>query len=168
MGDVIVTFVCPSSKRPFGGVSALFELANGLGRRGHEVHLFHVPIFDRRIDHVDELSWFDFEPGLHHHVLAGDQPDLPHADVIFGTGARPELGLPVVYVQGIRMFDAAYEARALRTPCLKVCVARWLVDEVALLGVPREQLTCVRYGMDHRRFRLTAPIDPRPRQVAIR
>ena len=164
---MIVTFVCPSSKRPFGGISALYELANGLQRRGHEVHLFHVPFFDRQIDTLDDLSWFEFEPGLHHHVLDGDRPDLPHADVIFGTGARPELGLPVAFVQGIRMFEPNYEAATLRTPCLKVCVARWLIDEVALLGVPREQLTSVPIGIDHRRFRTTTPIDARPRQVAI-
>ncbi len=167
MLDVIIAFVCPSSKHPYGGLSALFELANGLGRRGHEVHLYHVPIFGRQIEGIEDLSWFSFESGLHHHVVDGDQPDLPHADVLFGTDARPELGLPVMFVQGIRMFDPAYEAEALRTPCLKVCVAEWLIDEVVLLGVPREQLTSVPIGIDHRRFRTTAPLDARPRQVTI-
>jgi len=165
---VIVSFVCPSPPGPLGGVTALYEFANGLSRRGHEVHIAHGAFWGRRIASLDELSWFRFEPDVQHHL----DPDaevvpLPEADIIFGTGAGPEYGLPVLVIQGFEMLFEEIERASFRTPCLKVCVAGWLVGAGMRYGAPEEQLVHVPMGLDHDLFRVVEPIETRPLQVGL-
>lgn len=150
-----------------GGVTALYEFANGLARRGHVVHIAHGSFWGRPgVASLQELDWFRFEPGIEHHFGVTPIP-LPAADVIFGTEAPPELGLPVLIVQGFAMFPEEMERVTFRTPCLKVCVASWLVDRGIGYGVEPDQLVHVPMGIDHETFRVTHPIDARPRQVAM-
>lgn len=165
---MIVSFACPSTPEPMGGVAALYEFAGGLARRGHEVHLFHGSFWGRGVRHVDEITWFRFEPSIVHHVVEGDEIDhLPAADVHFGTGAPAWMGLPVLLVQGSDMFSAELEQRAMQTPCLRVCVASWLAEEGRRFGIPPEQFVVVPMGIDHDRFRVTVPIEDRPTRVAL-
>jgi glycosyltransferase involved in cell wall biosynthesis len=167
---VIVSFPCPSTPHPIGGVTALYEFGNGLARRGHEVHLVHGAFWGGGIDSLADLDWFAFEPTVVHHLPdehGVTQPPVPPADIWFGTGRPDELGLPVILVQGVSMLGQEMERRSLRTPCLKVCVASWLVDAVSRLGVPQEQLVVVPCGIDLETFTLTAPIDRRPPAVGM-
>jgi glycosyltransferase involved in cell wall biosynthesis len=151
-----------------GGVTALYELANGLARRGHEVNVFHGPFWGRRISSLDELAWFSFDPGVRHHLVDDTRdPSLPDADIIFGTESPARMGLPVLIVQGFEMFPEETERRAFRTPCLKVCVASWLLEAGARYGTPPEQLVHVPMGIDHDTFRQTRPLDHRPVHVAM-
>lgn len=162
-----ISFVCPSAPTPLGGVTALYEFANGLCRRGHEVHIAHGAFWGRPgIRDLSEVGWFRFEPGITHHIGDGPIP-LPEADIIFGTDAPPEMGLPVLLVQGAEMFPEALERAVFRTPCLKVCVASWLVAAGARHGTPSEQLVHVPMGIDHDLFRVTTPLDERPLQVGM-
>lgn len=164
---MIVSFVCPSARQPMGGVTAQYEFANGLRRLGHDIHIAHGAFWGRPgIKSLEEVPWFQFEPGIHHHFGDGDIA-LPPADVIFGTGAPPELGLPAVLVQGLDMFPPAMEQAVFRTPCLKVCVASWLVEAGARYGCPAEQLVHVPMGIDHTRFRSTRPAEARDVHVAM-
>lgn len=164
---MIVTFVCPSASFPIGGVIALYEFANGLSRRGHQVHLLHGEFLGNRIDSLDEISWFRFEPEIEHHMVEPGQSELPHADIFFGPSDRPELGHPVILVQGIEMMRLDVERDSFRTPCLKICVASWLVDIGRRFGVPPGQSEVVFYGIDHARYRVVTPIDQRPPQVGM-
>ena len=165
---MIVTFVCPSAPTPTGGVTALYEFANGLARRGHVVHIVHGPFWGRRIDSMADLAWFDFEPAVHHHVVEDTRdPRLPEADILFGTEGPRRMGLPVLIIQGLDMFPKEMERRVFRTPCLKICVASWLVDVGARFGVPPEQLVYVPMGIDHGLFRVTRALDDRPATVGM-
>jgi hypothetical protein len=84
-----VTFLVPSTKRPIGGVIAPYEFANGLCRRGHRVHLVHVPVIEGHIESLDNLDWFSFDPRLNHYVVDGfDAAPLPAADFIELTALR--------------------------------------------------------------------------------
>lgn len=164
---MIVSFVCPSAPTPLGGVTVLYEFANGLSRRGHEVHIAHGAFWGRPgISSIDELPWFRFEPGIVHHFGEGVIP-LPDADILFGTTAPANLGLPVLVVQGFEMFPTEMEREVFRTPCLKVCVASWLVGVGARYGVPAAQLAQVSCGLDHDTFRITTAIQDRPQQVGM-
>ena len=164
---MIVSFVCPSSPAPTGGVTAIYEFANGLSRRGHEVHIAHGAFWGRPgVASLDELAWFRFEPGVEHHFGKGEIP-LPDADVIFGTTAPGHLGLPVLLVQGFEMFPKEMEREIFRSACLKVCVASWLVQVAAEYGVPPDQLVHVPYGIDHDTFRVTNALDARPVEVGM-
>jgi glycosyltransferase involved in cell wall biosynthesis len=150
-----------------GGVSAMYEFANGLSRRGHEVHIAHGAFWGRPgISSLDDLTWFRFEPNVAHHFGEGSIA-LPDADVIFGTGAPRHLGLPVLLVQGFEMFPPEIEREVFRTPCLKVCVASWLVEVGAGYGVPPEQIVHVAMGIDHETFHVVRPIAARSPRVAI-
>lgn len=169
---MIITFPCPSAPYPIGGVVAQYEFANGLARRGHEVHLVHAEFMNCRIESLDDLAWFRFEPGIVHHLIPGGElyaPDGPgpHSDIMFGTGAGPEFGLPVLLVQGFEMLTPDLEREAFRTPCLKVCIASWLVDVGVHFGMPRDQFEVVPMGIDHHRFRCTRPLRDRAVQVAM-
>jgi glycosyltransferase involved in cell wall biosynthesis len=164
---VIITFLCPSSPQPIGGVTAIYEFANGLARRGHEVHLAHWPFFGQRIESMDDIAWFRFEPTIRHHIHGISGGALPHGDIFFGRGSDPEVGQPVLLVQGFEMLYQGLERQGFRTPCLKIAIASWLVQAAARYGVQEDQFRVVFMGINRERYRLTAPIDDRPLQVAL-
>lgn len=164
---MIVTIPCPSQPVPMGGVTVLYEFANALARRGHEVHLLHVRFWGRHIESLDDLSWFTFDPGVRHQVDLGQGFAFPDADVVFGTEAPPSAGLPVLLHQGRHMFPADLERRLLALPSLKVCVASWLVQDAIDHGVPASELVHVPLGLDHGTFRVLAGLDDRPVHVGL-
>lgn len=160
-------FMCPSGVEPIGGVTALYEFANGLARRGHEVHLVHLPIWGREITSLGDLDRYRLDARIVHHLPGADPGSLPEADIVFGTGAPARLGLPVLLVQGIDMLHPHLERQAFRTPCLKICVARWLVDVGIRYGVAPDQMEVVPMGIDHDAFHVTVPLEQRPLRVAM-
>lgn len=165
---MIFSIVYPSSAQYTGGVVALYEYANGLARRGHEVHLVHGPAWPGRIDRVEELDWFRFEPSVVHHVVDDlDDPSLPEGDVVHPASAPRRLGLPVSFLQGHGMLPAEMEREAIRARCPKICVAGWLVDVGRSYGVPDEQLWHVPMGLDHDRFRPPEPALERTIDVLV-
>jgi glycosyltransferase involved in cell wall biosynthesis len=165
---VILTFVYPSSHHRTGGVIVLYELANGLVRRGHEVHFVHGPANPYRIRELDDLPPFRFERDVRHHIVDTlADPRLPAGDVVFLVKAPPRLGLRAGIVQGHRMFLEEDERDLFRAPFPKVCVASWLIDVGSRYGVPAEQLWYVPLGIDHDMFTFRIPQDARSYDVAM-
>ena len=171
-------------------MATIYELAGAMAARGHDVHLFHVGAPDFRFDAhspdsgsgtteqppgLGSIAWHTFPEGLVHHFADGTPHDvdaLPSADVIFGHGetieSNPRVGLPVVLIQGYKMFSKRRERSSFEAPCPKVCVAAWLV-EVAhrRFGVPLTHLVHVPNGLRHEDFPLTRAIRDRPRRVCF-
>jgi glycosyltransferase involved in cell wall biosynthesis len=165
---VIVSFVWPSTHHYAGGVRVLWELANGLANRGHEVHFIHGPEWPMRITDIDQLPPFPWDPRVQHHIVdALDDAALPKGDIVFHPSAPPRLGLPVVMVQGFRMMYRRWERDSFRARAPKVCVARWLMDVARGFGVPDEQLWHVPLGMDHEIFSVRTPLSSRPYDVSV-
>lgn len=163
-----VTVLCPSSVEPVGGVIALYEFANGLARRGHRIQLVHLPIWNRQVDSLDDLDRHHFEPSITHHLPGAVESDLHDSDIVFGTGGdSARFGHRVLLVQGIDMLHPHLERHAMRTPCLKICVASWLVDVGRRFGVPPEQMQVVPMGIDHDLFRPAARAPGGPPRVAM-
>jgi glycosyltransferase involved in cell wall biosynthesis len=179
-----VTFLVPSTTRAIGGVISVYEFANGLSRRGHGVHLVHLPVVEGHIDELDDIAWFTFAPAIEHHLVRSlDDVQLPDADFIELTGWKffpdawpagtaedlltPEAGLPFLFVQAYKYLAPHIEEEAIRTPCPKICIAHWMVDALAEQGVPRAQLAFVPYGLDHAAYRLVRPISDRPLQISM-
>jgi glycosyltransferase involved in cell wall biosynthesis len=163
---LIVTFIYPSSRDRTGGVTMLYEFANALARRGHEVHFIHGPMVRGRVEAVEEIP-FRFEASVRHHLVDSlHDPRLPQSDVVFGGGVT-HLGAPAVLVQGYRLLSAEVDALAYRTPTPKVCVASWLVDVGRAYGVPDHQLVHVPLGLDHERFAMRTPASERTIDVAM-
>ena len=72
----------------------IYEFANALARRGHEVHFVHVPKWPNRVDSVHAIT-FSFPPGMPHHSVATiHDPGVPDSDVVFPTPSH----LPGDYV----------------------------------------------------------------------
>lgn len=163
---MIVTFVCPSAPHPVGGVIAFYEFANALVRRGHVVHLVHAPFFRNRIDSLDDLAWFRFDPRIEHHV-SDLATSLPPADILFGRSDDPAHGLPVTLIQGVEMLHVGLERDAFRSRSLKVCIASWLIDVGQRFGVDADQFEVVHMGIDQDRYRVLTPIDDRGPVVGI-
>ncbi len=179
-----VTFLVPTTKRPIGGVMALFEFANALCRRGHQVNIVHLRTIKGHIDNVADIDWVQLDPRLRHHLIdtvtAGT---LPEADFVELTGLvyftdsdllrsitsdpRSPVGRPFVFVQGWGLFPEAVELRALAVAGPKLCVARWLLDVASAHGVPQAELAHVPYGLRHEKYRTLTPIDSRPMQVSM-
>jgi glycosyltransferase involved in cell wall biosynthesis len=164
---MIVSFVFPSGPQWTGGVIVLYEMANGLARRGHEVHFIHGPANPYRVDRLEDLPDFAFEVSVRHHLVDSlEDPGLPEADVVMTAGAPPRLGLPAVLIQGYRMVPFDWERQAYRQRAPKLCVATWLMDVGRRFGVPPEQLLHVPLGLDHELFALITPLDLRRYHVA--
>jgi glycosyltransferase involved in cell wall biosynthesis len=160
-------FIWPTSNHRSGGVRVLYEFANGLARRGHEVHFVHGPAWPGRINTLDRL-WHPFEPGVVHHIIDDlDDPSLPEADVVFNHDLPARHGLPAALVQGFRMLPPEFERAAFQAPGPKACVARWLLDVCADFGVSERRLWYVPMGMDHKLFADRRPAADRRYDVAL-
>ena len=161
-------FTYPSSHHRTGGVTVLYEFANALARRDHEVTFVHGPANPHRIMSLDELPPFRFHDRIRHEIVDSlEEPVIPDADVVFHRAAPSRLGLPCVIVQGFDMLPGEWERDAYRTPAPKACVARWLVDVGRELGVPDEQLWHIPLGLDHELFTLRTPLAERTIDVAV-
>lgn len=167
-----VTFLAPNRGRPVGGTTAIYQFANGLCRVGHQVHLVHFELGAPAVD-PDAIDWFHFDHRLQHHgptrVDHGKAAHIPDADVIVGyhEAFPARCGLPTVLIQGYGMFLRAIENSAYRSPCPKLCVARWLVEVGRSLGVPNRQLVYLPNGIDHDKYRVTRPLAERAPRVAM-
>jgi glycosyltransferase involved in cell wall biosynthesis len=165
---VVITFVTVSPNKPVGGVTSIYQFANAMRRRGHDVHLVHRRWRGDRIEGPDKVTWCPLEEGIRHHFpLPFDPTKLPDADFVFFFDERipPRCGLRLMFVQGLRVREK-HQAR-MRSPCPKICVARWLVEVGREAGVPEEQLVYVPYGLDHQKYRVLTPIKDRPPRVAM-
>lgn len=181
---ITVSFLVPSTIRPIGGVIALYEFANGLCRRGQDVHLVHLPAIKGHIEALDDLSWFAFDPRIQHHVLDEFDPAaLPAADFIeltalrfftdsefvgaIGESAGEPWGLPFVFIQAYGIFRERDDDRAFATPAPKICIAHWLTDVARSKGVPDDEIAYIPYGLQQDKYRMITPLDARRPQVSM-
>lgn len=152
--DVDLTFLAPSTARPVGGALAIHEFANGMARRQHDITLAHLPVAGGGVVQVDDDHWSVFEPTIRHIYPRSDLADLPKAEFVFCFDDRlPEdVGLPLMWVQALGIFDRAVDTAVLSAPAPKLCVSQWLRRALLLAGVPEVQAIHVPYGLDHDRF----------------
>ena len=176
-----ITILAPSATHPVGGTIALYEFANGLARRGHDVCLAHVDFIGTWDDHVarigepigrvSDITWFRFESRISHRVGVRREADLPPADVTSRLGPptrnHPRTGLPLLFLQGYGIFPPHFERQLFDAPCPKVCVGSWLVRLGEKLGAASRQFVHIPCGLDHDTFRISFPPEARPLQVAM-
>ena len=162
-----LTFGFPSSGEETGGVMVLYEFANALCRRGHDVTFVHGPAWPTRVSSLDQLPDICRRDGVRHLIVdVLDDPKIPESDVVFSQSAPDRLGLPCIFVQGFGMLSEDWERDAFRQRAPKICVASWLTDIGRTFGVPAEQLFHVPNGIDHQVFTMSTPLDQRPIDVA--
>jgi glycosyltransferase involved in cell wall biosynthesis len=171
-----LTFVLPYfSRRPIGGLRVVYEIANVLARRGHEVTAVHprgLPdvalkhdlrsrasrLVDRAVA-LRGVPWMSVDPRVRSiHVSPVDDRSIPDADVVFATSwqtAKPVLGLAAGKGRKHYIVMDFYPYIAPR-PVLEeswrsgmriAAVSRWLADLVLEAGVRREDVTSISNGV---------------------
>lgn len=165
---------------PIGGAVVMFEHANRLAARGHEVTaaFARMPaevLSQHRIalppEHVpprvdwgwlsQKVSsvWFDFT-----------RPEtLPEGDAVVNlpAGYATDRGLRVMFVQGFGVIARDREDEELHAGGGKVCVSRWVQAEVLARGVPPGDTAWVPNGVDLDVFRAKRPLPGRPARVSM-
>jgi glycosyltransferase involved in cell wall biosynthesis len=191
-----VTFVLPIYARvPVGGHKVVYEYANRLTSRGHEVAVVHARsctpkitlparleasawnLRNRLLDHP-LVPWFSvdsrvrrlFTPGLQSHRL-------PDADVLIATSwhtarwvaeAPASKGGKLYLIQHHETWcGEAEEVNATWTlPLHKIVVSKWL-HEIAVSFGQGDRTTFIPCGLDFDRFRITRPMEGRPARVGM-
>ena len=164
---MIVNFVVLGAVRPIGGVIAIYQLANGLARRGHLARLLHV----WGLKDLRAIDWFEFDARVEHVFLksAEEVDRAPAADFIVNPSAPGSAGgLPLTLVQGYGVFSSEAAASRLLGRWPKVCVSMSVLEDAARRGVPRFELAYVPNGIDHAKYSVRRALDRRPVRVAMR
>ena len=167
---MVVTVLSATARHPIGGIMVTYELANGLARRGHEVHLVHINAGGGVFRSADEITWCELDPRLRHSFppeLSAEY--LPDAEFLshFGGQYSQRCGLPFHFVQGYRTLIRQIEDWVLGGPYPKLCPSQWLVDVCRGLGVPERQAIYLPLGLRHDKYRLLVPIEERPMRIAM-
>ena len=193
-----ITFLMPGYVwGPSGGFRVVYEYANRLVSRGHEVTVIHP----RRL-----LSWAPSAltlrqrfrkarlaltelvstPSIHwqpidkrvrmRFVASSDQRHIPDGDILFATAwntVRPVMECPPTKGEKCYLIQA-YETwmgpkdlvdETWRMPLRKIVISKWLLEIGRALG--SHPLTYIPNGIDHKQYRLTQPIEGRPRQIVM-
>lgn len=182
---------------PSGGFRVVYEYANHLVSRGHEVAVIHprrllycretsptlrhylhkTKVALRNAFSTPSIDWQPIDNRVELHFVANSgQRHIPDGDALFATAWQtvPSVlecpagkGAKCYLIQGHEtwmgprnLVDATW-----RAPLRKVVVSQWLLEVGKNLG--GHQLTYIPNGIDHSRYRLTRPIENRPRQIVM-
>lgn len=193
-----ITFVLPgrSMRRPVGGHKVVYEYANGLVNRGHQVNVIH-PLFRSQerppfmnkskiyckyalssLLGIPKVRWFKISPKVNMiTVLTPEEKYIPLADVIIATSWQtaewvnqynPDKGEKYYLVQGYETWsgDEKRVEATWKLPLKKVVVSKWLENIAQNMG---EQIAgYVPNGLNLKHFRIINPIDSRnPKRVGM-
>ncbi len=192
-----IVFVLPIAPLgPIGGVKVVYEYADRLLARGHEVEIVHPQRWLRSNPRQllrrsywrsrlqaqrfsGRPSWFDLSPEVSVRAIPRlDAKYLPAADAIFATGWQTALpvsragdgsGRKFQLIQHFETWTGARRSveQSWRLPLHKVVISRWLLEEAIRLGVG-DDVTYIPNGMDLEAFSVdTAPGDRDPTRVAM-
>jgi L-malate glycosyltransferase len=185
-----ITFILPCYlSSPAGGFKVVYEYANHLQARGHQVAVVHprnvAPQFGltqtvKSYLWPYKIRWRDKKPAPWFPIRDGVRmllvPDIrevfiPDGDAIFATGYQTAFGVShysvskgrkYYLIQSHETWDGA-EADVNRTwmlPLHKVVIARWLLKLADEFG-EAGQTTYIPNGIDFSHFKITTPITER-------
>jgi glycosyltransferase involved in cell wall biosynthesis len=167
---MILTMTSVLGDEPAGGIAMVWGFAGAMAERGHEVHLIHSDVLGPAISSLDEVTWFDLHPAIHHHFPSVEgPPEIEGSEFNFALLPRPKVdyGLPLLWLQGWGVFPASYEQAFLRASFPKLCVSKFLRDVALAGGVQPHQAVYVPQAIRQDRFRITRPLDARRPRVGM-
>lgn len=184
-----ISFILPGAGRePVGGVKIVYEYANRLTARGHDVTLIHTvglethPSLSQRLDILNRYlkrrirgdygpaKWFDLHPRVS--LLWVHTPSarvVPAGDVVIATswqtaewvaGYPVSKGRPFYFIQHKEVWSGPGH-RVMATwklPLEKIVISRWLEQVAGELG---EKAIYVPNGLDFDAFGMDTPPDSR-------
>src|SRR5262245_11052581 len=175
--------------RPAGGFKVVYEYANRLQARGHQVTVVHPRNLDPQPGARQKLKsalwpykikwqerlvpWFAVHPEVRLSLVAdlGEQ-FIPEGDAIFATGyqtafwvarygARKGGKFYLIQHHETWLGPADEVNRTWTLPLHKIVIARWLARLARELGAA-EGVSYIPNGIDFSRFKLVRPIATRP------
>jgi glycosyltransferase involved in cell wall biosynthesis len=186
-----VTFVSPFySRRPIGGIRVIYELANGLAARGHQVRIIHPwdaaegnlkSRVSRWIDRVVALRgvrWTAVRPDVELvHVRRLSDATIPDGDIILATSWR---NAPAVWglshTKGQKhnlvmdfypyLGDREVLESSWRLGFRMAAISNWLAEVIVEAGVDARLVTAISCGVSSG-HRLRNPIDGRAPSVVM-
>src|SRR5947209_7873033 len=193
-----VSFLMPGyTWGPSGGYRVVYEYANQLVARGHQVSVVHprwlssaraskptvrqrarsARLLIRELLHTPSINWHVIDdrvrllyvPSLHNR-------HIPDADVIFATAwntARPVMDCPEIKGQKcylIQHYETWMGPKELVDDSWRMPLQKVVIAKWLLeLGTARggRSFTLIPNGIDHQHYHVTQPIDRRPPQVVM-
>ena len=186
-----ITFVMPGySLKPVGGIKVVYDYANQLASRGHEVTVLHSHRWSTKTDKIRhpylwliskirrpadsvtiaEVNWYPIDSRVKMFCIPEPTAKyVPNGDVLFwyDKGLPPEKGMQLIFLQGYGVFPRALEDAGFRAPMPKIVIARWLYEQGLKLGVPPDEMVYIPNGFDHSRYRIVHPIERRSPRIAM-
>jgi glycosyltransferase involved in cell wall biosynthesis len=185
-----ITFVLPGYlDSPSGGYKVVYEYANRLQARGHQVTVVHPRNMNGKKGVVERLksrlwkyklrlkqrplvSWFELHPDVDL-LLTRDLHErfIPEADAIiataFGTAFHvndypSSKGRKLYLVQSYEIWQGSEMSvkASWKLPLHKIVVSRWLLSIAQEIG-EADHATYIPLGLDFSHFKITAPISER-------
>lgn len=191
-----ITFVFAGwPRRPIGGFKVIYEYANRISEKGHEVCIVHSLITCPKqagivkkiaapiilgINHVfglPKVRWFDISPKVKIAIRWNlNEKLIPDGDIITASSwttakwvdRQPSTkGRKFYLVQDFYPWLAPKEEleATWRLPLKKIAVSHWLHDKVTQAG--GTDVTVIPNGIDHQTFRLLNDFAGRPHRVTM-
>lgn len=178
-----------------GGFRVVYEYANHLSVRGHQVNVAHplllspdrmnlkkrlgipVVLAVNRITGLPRVGWLDICPKVNMLLVRSLQERfIPQGDVIVASAwqtaeqviaCAPDKGRKFYIVMDFDPWLGPKDRleATWRAPLHKIPISRWLYDRLIQCGA--NDVTLVPIGIQHERFRLLNGIGSRPRRVAM-
>jgi glycosyltransferase involved in cell wall biosynthesis len=191
-----VTFVLPLYLNyPAGGFKVVYEYANCLHDRGHQVTLIHPRqtepanstiekaksrLWPLRMHWRDRrlVPWFRLRPGIRVELVTDlREKNIPSADAVIATGYNTafwvdryaaEKGRKFYLIQHYETWDGdvAEVNQTWMLPMHKIVIAKWLWQIAKNFG-EAGRTTYIPNGLDFRQFRVTTPLAERPLRVGM-
>jgi glycosyltransferase involved in cell wall biosynthesis len=184
-----VNFILPQTGEwPSGGQRIIYEYANGLSRRGHDVSVVHpgrLAINPTMLDHLKNAvryalrkidgrytpaSWLTMEPKVRLLCVPSlAERFVPDADVVVATAwqtAEPvsqyskAKGLGFYFIQGLETWNGPEERvyATWKAPLRKIVPSKWLANIAGDIG---ESAIYIPNGLDLEAFRIETPAEQR-------
>jgi glycosyltransferase involved in cell wall biosynthesis len=186
-----IAFLLPCrSPVPVGGFKVVYEYANRLVERGHEVSVVHPRTLRQPASPLERLKaslwveryrrrprslapWLPLDPRVELRPIVCARPaELGGEDALLATTwptADPVLEAAgsdngFHFIQGYELDEAEEATAAWRLPMRKIVISRWL-REIAIEVGEGIEATYVPNGLDHDRWGVDIAIDRRPPRI---
>jgi len=193
-----ITFVLPGvAAHPVGGYRVVYEYANRLTFRGHQVSVVHPRLINvsppknpyrwlrriggryRDVFFPPEVEWQPIDRRVRMLYVPYLQPRyVPDADAVFATEWRTtdwvseysaSKGRKFYLVMDFGSFFGSKDRleATWRLPFQKVTISRWLYEQVCGAEGDPRNTINIPIAVDQQRFRLIADLDRRPKRAAM-
>jgi len=191
---MIINFVLPfAANKPIGGFKIVYEYANRLSKRGHEVNLIH-PSYTFREDFINNSKyfisyyfrkfnesylpkWFDLNKIVNvMWIRSIENKNVPNADVIIATAWRTakcslkldaNKGKKFYFIQHYETWNGQEDEviETWKMPFKKIVISKWLREIAESLG---EKAEYIPNGLDFDEFGIdTDPSERDPMRVMM-